>query len=1080
MSGTTYANLRVNLIKIYLIFIATILVIPIYTSFEAEASHNPHLYVSAENPLYNNHFAGSMVIEVVVSDNDFSDIGEAEGEPDVTLNGNDLRMVQATDGKWYAYFANVNLAKKADQIVANAGALAEGNSLDFGVFCSKNTAPSVLGTSFSNTEGVAVPRSGALAGYTNGEASFTACINSPTGSVLNNVVRNPRSVNTNPSVPPGQIGIDPNAWPIIQLFSFDSVTIKFNRAGGTERVNLEYDEIPNISAKLDRKGYPTNAEVFLTINDFQLNQDPTDEDSWTFNVVSNPSTFYQAFTESGSDSGNNSPGLINLVPHLSKLEFDDNGKLTIDIGNVAKLKTNKHQPVNSVSDTVNTFSQIVTLVESERNTGIFESFDSSNISTIGIQPNAPRGQSATITYNDQTTSILSGSTTASISMSSASGKLIPGQLNTITLTDNDQNTNSGSRDILNVFRDTAIIPTLKLGQPITLDKASNLKFYTLSTDPLSGGFSVGSSVPDKNSKRLIVDTIPIGVSSFDAMSLNMGINAEVLKNLLINVNTPDDAGTNWINYDLRSFEKQLGITSFSDTSMTLHFGGLPGATQIQILDPGDISSGKGLLQIDDTDVSAINLVSNSATVFLVINFDSSNDPGSEGTISNEIESQPIVIDLFSFGTKNNQNINNAIYRFELKETSNNSGIFVGTMEYAVTNQINQFDPNFIKTLRTIDEKIKFLVTDRLIDEKGISISYSDLADVGLTISTSTKSDIRTNSGTASFTSNTYRFGQPVYFVLNDPDLNLKHDKIEIYNVVNDPASPNVDTVGTSSGEILVEILIKDIRYKRCTINGVEYGGLGSTGFSLVETGPDTGIFEGSFKLPTQICDKTGTKLISTAGGNLDAKYHDFSDSSGNKNIFSSTSLSSSFSGKKPPTLSTEKIILPKYKQTSDVILSGTVDNYIQGTTLDINLIGPDKSSEKFSVYATKNGEYKVVLTIKDTSLTGKYNIDINYRGSKIGDASFHISKHLVAEWIKNNAGWWASDQISDSEFIKGIEHLIKEKIIIIPNSSKSSNTENNIPSWIKNTAKWWSQGDVSDDEFVAALEFLVKNSIIRI
>jgi len=71
---------------------------------------NQNLFVSVENPLYDNHFAGSMVIEVVISDPDYNDIGEAEGEPDVTLNGNDLRMVQATDGKWYAYFANVNLA----------------------------------------------------------------------------------------------------------------------------------------------------------------------------------------------------------------------------------------------------------------------------------------------------------------------------------------------------------------------------------------------------------------------------------------------------------------------------------------------------------------------------------------------------------------------------------------------------------------------------------------------------------------------------------------------------------------------------------------------------------------------------------------------------------------------------------------------------------------------------------------------------------------------------------------------------------------------------------------------------------
>jgi len=221
-------------------------------------------------------------------------------------------------------------------------------------------------------------------------------------------------------------------------------------------------------------------------------------------------------------------------------------------------------------------------------------------------------------------------------------------------------------------------------------------------------------------------------------------------------------------------------------------------------------------------------------------------------------------------------------------------------------------------------------------------------------------------------------------------------------------------------------------------------------------------------------------LISTAGGSLDAKYHDFRDSSGEQNIFSLSSSSSSFSGITPPTLSSEKLILPKNKQTSEVILSGIVGNYIEGTTLEITLVGPDQSSEKFSVSATKNGEYKVVLTLNDNSLTGKYKIDVNYRGSNVGDTSFQVSKHLVAEWIKNNASRWASDQISDSEFISGIGYLIEEKIIVIPDSVLSETTDQNIPFWIKNAAKWWSQDIVSDDEFVAALEFLIKNSIIRI
>ncbi|MGI0064633.1 MAG: peptidase, partial [Nitrosopumilaceae archaeon] len=735
-------------------------------------------------------------------------------------------------------------------------------------------------------------------------------------------------------------------------------------------------------------------------------------------------------------------------------------------GNVAELQTNKHQPDSFVSDTVNTFSQIVTLVESEPNSAIFENFDTSNESTIGILGNAPRGQSATIEYNDKSTSILAGSSTASISMTTKGSQFNAGQQTPVTVVDNDQNVNSGSRDILNVFRSTAIIPSLQLGEPVTLEKTSSLKFYTASTDPLNGGFVVDFSVPDKNSDRLIVNTAPIGTSAFEVVSLNMGITAGKLQSLFIDDNQQNNNGTNWLNFDLKSFEQQLGISSFSDTNMTLHFGGLPGTTIVQILDPGDITSGRGLVQLDDADISAINSIPSSSSVFLVINFDSSANTVSAGMISNEKDSQPIVIDFFSFGQKNSQEINNAIYRFELEETSNNSGIFVGTIEYTVTNQVNIFDSNLITSLRTIDDRIKFLVNDRLIDEEGINIAYSDIAKVGVTISTSTKTDIKTHSGTASFTSNTYRFGQPVSFVLNDSDLNQKHDTIESYQVVNDPNSPNVDTIGTSDGELLVEILIKDFRYKRCTINGVEHGGLASTGFILVETGSNSGIFEGSFKMSTQICDKTGTKLISTAGGNLDAKYHDFRDSSGEQNIFSAISFGSSLTGENLASLNSEKFIIPEYKKTTEVILSGKVNNYKQGTTFDITLVGPDLSSEKFSVFATQKGEYKVVFTLYHNSLPGNYKVSVNYHDSHIGDKLFQVSKYLVPEWIKNNARWWSSDQISDSEFISGIEHLVEENIIVIPDSVKSQSTGQNVPFWIKNTAEWWSQDIVSDDEFV--------------
>jgi uncharacterized protein YjbI with pentapeptide repeats len=39
----------------------------------------------------------------------------------------------------------------------------------------------------------------------------------------------------------------------------------------------------------------------------------------------------------------------------------------------------------------------------------------------------------------------------------------------------------------------------------------------------------------------------------------------------------------------------------------------------------------------------------------------------------------------------------------------------------------------------------------------------------------------------------------------------------------------------------------------------------------------------------------------------------------------------------------------------------------------------------------------------------------------------------VPAWIKNTAGWWASDQISEVEFVNALEYLVTNKIIIVDN-----------------------------------------------
>ena len=86
----------------------------------------------------------------------------------------------------------------------------------------------------------------------------------------------------------------------------------------------------------------------------------------------------------------------------------------------------------------------------------------------------------------------------------------------------------------------------------------------------------------------------------------------------------------------------------------------------------------------------------------------------------------------------------------------------------------------------------------------------------------------------------------------------------------------------------------------------------------------------------------------------------------------------------------------------------------------------------------------------------------------------------VPAWIKNTAGWWSTDKIPDEEFLKSLQFLIENKII---NVESSDNTITNsstqpIPTWIKNTAGWWSTDKIPDEEFLKGINFLINNNLL--
>jgi len=96
----------------------------------------------------------------------------------------------------------------------------------------------------------------------------------------------------------------------------------------------------------------------------------------------------------------------------------------------------------------------------------------------------------------------------------------------------------------------------------------------------------------------------------------------------------------------------------------------------------------------------------------------------------------------------------------------------------------------------------------------------------------------------------------------------------------------------------------------------------------------------------------------------------------------------------------------------------------------------------------------------------------------------------IPNWIKNVAGWWANNEISEKEFLAGIEYLINNGIIhlsFMPCGGAAAVAASDqtleaklIPNWVKNNAGWWATDQIKDADFVNGIEYLIEKDILGI
>src|SRR3990172_2985298 len=550
---------------------------------EAHAQANANLFVSVEESFSPDRFGGAMVVEVVINDPDLKDTDETETEPDVTVNGKDLRMAQATDGNWYAYFTDLTMASNADRL-----SVANHTSLDFGEACTATSANTAGGVLFTDTEGVFFARD--TNGGTNGGVAIGTCtgagVAGTAANLLNNVIRENKTLTHAAAggILAGQIGVTVKNWPFIQLFSFTAggdAKVVYNIGGGSpQTVTIEFDDSLDDHATMtkDRTSYPQGADVHFTISDNWLNVDPTDEDSWTFGAnVTNSSTVYQAYDENGAGAGANvREGTPDIQANKTTLNAGDLGVLLITpdpnnspVDSIIDLFDNGDQIIiesalgpafviaggtADATENLGTGSAPVTVVETEASTGIFQNTDESDKANIRIATDAPRGTTATIDYNDSAVSIVVANFFGTLNMDATilGGEWNSGEEISVLLTDQDTNLNRKvDEDISLTTGRFPLYPSLKIGSPITLSNAT-ANF----TSPSKGVYFNSTSVDafsDVLRGTVLKQGNMVGAGAF--LNLTMTVDGDAIQTFA-NAGSTNSTYT-FFNYDIRSLQANL-------------------------------------------------------------------------------------------------------------------------------------------------------------------------------------------------------------------------------------------------------------------------------------------------------------------------------------------------------------------------------------------------------------------------------------------------------------------------------------------------------------------------------------------
>jgi hypothetical protein len=442
--------------------------------------------------------------------------------------------------------------------------------------------------------------------------------------------------------------------------------------------------------------------------------------------------------------------------------FGDNGILAINInatGASQNVLVKDATQDDTVTDTTAGFFYLI-FYEDADNTGTFSNVDNDDNSNLDVSTTAIRGTTATIDYNDTPQSFTVANDFGVIDLDEASvgDEWNSGETLAVILTDQDLNKNTWLDEDLTLADPSGqqagsdLIPSMQIGSPLSLTAGTSTSTASSMIDNIS------NATIQSFSKIAIATTAG---SDTTAQAGQLAINTGILISDLRTADTAADY--TFLNYDVTS------LVNAAVTAVTIEADDHTlGATVAA-------NSGDGkrdLLQLTSLVTNANGFLDAD---YLRVNF-------TVASASSVTVGDRFYVDIFTFGDGPtvDDRVNNAIYRFELEETDNNTGTFIGEVEYVMLNQLNADSEATFSGITPTSDDVVIIVHEDLTDEDSPRINYNDLGADGVITQVADQVAAPSHSGVVSFDSDNYKKADTVVVTLEDQDLNVDSDLIDVY------------------------------------------------------------------------------------------------------------------------------------------------------------------------------------------------------------------------------------------------------------------------------------------------------------